>query len=630
MGKVYLYFTLFLLSCAHFVCAASTQNISPHNEFTSGTPIPDFKAMSPSPRLFMKADDVAKIKVQLSGSPEMAALHESALEFAKKLKERPLLKRNQVGFRILHTSKEAGLRIMYWGYAYRMTGDKSFADRAAKEIQNIANFSDWNPQHYLDVSEMALAFAVAYDWFFDAFDDATKKLIVEQIDKKAFDTFLEKKHGWFDAEKVNNWNQICNMGLLCAAISIHDALPEKSEKVIKKNLKNIEKGLSQCYSQEGMYIEGYGYWSGSTMFQTFFICALESAFGTDFGLTKKYGGYLKSGEFACNMVGTSGYVYNFFDSSKSNPNHPQPLLIWFAKRTNKPELLYTEKEFYTLGSKKRVGANSMSFILALIYAADTNFEKIQQSKQKTWQALSSENQLFLARTSWDKDGLFLGIKGGRANLSHGHMDGGSFVFDALATRWAHDLGSQDYNSLEKLGMNIWSFSKRSDRWKVFRYSNFSHNMLTVNGSLIDPAGKAKFLETSSDKNKLSAKIDTTALYAPALKKVIRDAEIIDEKFLRITDSIENGKDKSKIRWNLCTFKSAKIMGKNSVEITAPNGKKLLLKLVSPSTFKPVILDTAPRNTWDCDNKDTTLVGFEGEIESNKNCQIIVEFIPIKK
>ena len=59
--------------------------------------------------------------------------------------------------------------------------------------------------------------------------------------------------------------------------------------------------------------------------------------------------------------------------------------------------------------------------------------------------------------------------------------GKSNVADGI--RWAVDLGSQNYYSIEKLGMNLWNSKQDSDRWKIFRLSSSSHNVVTIDGQL---------------------------------------------------------------------------------------------------------------------------------------------------
>jgi len=86
------------------------------------------------------------------------------------------------------------------------------------------------------------------------------------------------------------------------------------------------------------------------------------------------------------------------------------------------------------------------------------------------------------RSSWtDPNATYLAIKGGSPGVSHGHMDVGSFIIDAAGWRWAVDLGPESYNKIESRGMDLWDRSPGAERWTIFRYNNFSHNTLVVNG-----------------------------------------------------------------------------------------------------------------------------------------------------
>ena len=63
----------------------------------------------------------------------------------------------------------------------------------------------------------------------------------------------------------------------------------------------------------------------------------------------------------------------------------------------------------------------------------------------------------LIRTGWNEgEGFYVGIKGGTASANHAHMDAGSFVFEASGVRWAQDLGMQEYYSLEKENVRLWT------------------------------------------------------------------------------------------------------------------------------------------------------------------------------
>ena len=76
-------------------------------------------------------------------------------------------------------------------------------------------------------------------------------------------------------------------------------------------------------------------------------------------------------------------------------------------------------------------------------------------------------------------------KGGCGKTSHGHLDAGSFVFDAKGYRWAMDLGMTGYSTIEKmlaeLGGNLFDVGQNSLRWSVFRLKNESHSTITSPG-----------------------------------------------------------------------------------------------------------------------------------------------------
>ena len=120
------------------------------------------------------------------------------------------------------------------------------------------------------------------------------------------------------------------------------------------------------------------------------------------------------------------------------------------------------------------------------------------------------------------DGLFLGVKGGSAGLSHSHMDVGSFVFEAGGVRWAVDPGMQDYESLEGAGVDLWNErAQDSQRWSVFRIGPESHNILRFEGmeQLLFRAGA---LDASTER----CEVDAAAVYGPPIRSARRRFEVL--------------------------------------------------------------------------------------------------------
>ena len=87
--------------------------------------------------------------------------------------------------------------------------------------------------------------------------------------------------------------------------------------------------------------------------------------------------------------------------------------------------------------------------MIMAFANNLNLDAISAPSNKLWSG-KGETPVVMVHTDWtytDTD-KYLGIKGGKAGSSHGHMDAGSFVYDAYGVRWSMDFGLQSYTTLE--------------------------------------------------------------------------------------------------------------------------------------------------------------------------------------
>ena len=112
-------------------------------------------------------------------------------------------------------------------------------------------------------------------------------------------------------------------------------------------------------------------------------------------------------------------------------------------------------------------------------------------------------------------------RGGSPAVSHGHMDAGSFVMDANGVRWSADLGMQQYNTLESGGLDIWNMAQTSQRWEVFRYNNFSHSTLTINGQLQHVNGNATVVKSTANPMHINTVMDLSSVYSKNLQNAKR-------------------------------------------------------------------------------------------------------------
>jgi hypothetical protein len=231
------------------------------------------------------------------------------------------------------------------------------------------------------------------------------------------------------------------------------------------------------------------------------------------------------------------------------------------------------------------------------------------------------------RTSWtDPGAIYLGFKGGSPSVNHGHMDVGSFVFEADGVRWAIDLGPQGYHSLESLGMNIWGRSQDAERWTVYRLNNFSHSTLTVNGELQRVDGYAGIDRYSDDPGFSFGISNISSLYSTTLESVTRGAGIVDNEYLVIRDELSTGPDPAVVRWQMLTGADVTVTGNNSATL-ALDGRTLGLRVDSPRNVKVTTWSSQPGTEWDVPNPGTILVGFEVTVPANSRETLDVKFIP---
>jgi hypothetical protein len=231
------------------------------------------------------------------------------------------------------------------------------------------------------------------------------------------------------------------------------------------------------------------------------------------------------------------------------------------------------------------------------------------------------------RTSWtNPNAIFVGFKGGTASSNHSHIDVGSFVLDADGVRWAMDLGPQDYNSLEQRGVDLWNMSQNSQRWEVFRYNNYVHNTLTVNGKLHQVKGKAKIDSHSSSPDFMYAVSDISQLFEGDLAECTRGIAIVNKQYAVVRDELKTAGKEATVRWTLLTAADAKITGKNTIELKK-DGKRLKIEVAEPVRVTLKTWPTTPVNDYDAPNPGTILVGFEAKIPADTNVTLLVKLIP---
>jgi hypothetical protein len=560
------------------------------------------------PRILLLEEEEEQIRELIDSDETWKKIHFAILEESNKILGKPALERVMIGRRLLSTSRELRKRIFFLAYNYRMTGDDRFLNKAEEELVAVSLFSDWNPSHFLDVAEMTMGVAIGYDWLFADLSEETRSLVRSAILVKGINPSKESgNNSWLRSS--NNWNQVCNAGMVYGALAVQEDYPELAEEIIDRAFETIGKPM-EAYGPDGVYPEGYGYWGYGTTFNIHFLSAMEKAGESDRGLTTAPG-FLETGHFLKHMLTPTGGSFNWADCGIGT--NLKPAMFWFAEHTSDPSVLWSEKKFLEVTDFSQFkGIRELPMMM--IWGKEIPLANITEPKEKFWVG-QGDNPVSMMRSSWtSSDAVYMGFKAGSPSVNHGHMDIGSFIMEADGVRWAGDLGNQNYESLESLGMHIFGKGQDAERWTIFRMNSFSHNVLIIDDEYQRVDGYAKIDKHSNSEDFMYAISDISSVYNTLLKKAVRGVGMIDQKYTVIRDEIETLDKVTKVRWNMVTYANVELGQK---EATLKSGQStLFLKVQGPDNIQMKTWSTAPTNNYDAENPGTILVGFECDVPAN--------------
>ncbi|KAA3142523.1 heparinase [Alistipes indistinctus] len=600
-----------------FTCIAALLTLSAGNTLAQA----DLSRLADHPRLLLPKGAEKKLLKQINRDAVWKEIHTATLGEADRIITLPVNERIKTGMRLLAVSRENLRRIFILSYAYRMTGQEKYLVRAEQEMLKAASFSDWNPSHFLDVGEMTMALGVGYDWLYPALSEASRRTIREAIVEKGFKPSYDTAYNWFvDAE--HNWNQVCNGGLAFGAIAVAESEPEWAQKIIDRAIDKVRLPMRH-YAPDGAYPEGPGYWGYGTLFNVLLIGGLESTFGTDYGLSQMPG-FMQTGTYEMQMVSPLIKHFNYMDNSYEPESSSAP--FWFYSKTQDPSVLCQQVSILQRDTAKKYLKDRVLPAM-LIWGAGAPMEKAVAPQETFW-AGRGNTPVCVMRSGWgDPNARFVGVKLGSPSINHGHMDVGSFVFEADGVRWAIDLGSEDYNTTETRGVDLWNMAQQSQRWDVFRYNNRSHNTLTFNDKLQRVNGSAQIIESDSATARRFVKTDLTPVYAGQVDKVERTISLVDNDYLLIEDEITAGKNYTRMRWTLMTRATPKILSDNTVMLEQ-DGKRCLLKIESETPIVWRFEKTPTVNTFDSPNPDVTMVVFDTDLKRGETQYVRAQLTPM--
>jgi Heparinase II/III-like protein/Domain of unknown function (DUF4962) len=543
--------------------------ISPNARAADDVPDDPLKNLRPGhPRLMVLDDQLPRIKELIKSDPLAATTFKRLLSDGEKMLKAPPMQHVLVGPRLLAQSRGALTTITTLAGLYRLTGDVRFADRAKEEMLAVAAFPDWNPSHFLDVAEMTNACGIGYDWIYDRLSDNDRKTIRQAIIEKGLNPGLNqyaKKAFWINASF--NWAQVCGGGLTVGALAIADEEPDIARKILGLTRGTMTTPMKQ-FAPDGGWDEGPTYWSYATRYNVYYLSAIETALGTDYGLDQMPG-FADAGMFHIHSVGPTHKYFNFADAGDTL--EPCQQMFWFAQHFNRP--MYAAWERLMLPKELNI------FHLLWFDPAGT----WPGENSPPLDALFRRIDVGFFRSSWtNANAWYVGFKGGDNTATHSHLDLGTFVLDAMGQRWAAQLGPDNYNLPDYFGRL---------RWTYYRLRTEGQNTLTLYSANQLPTAKAKVIAFSSTPQRASAVIDLSAGY-PASSSAQRGISMFDRQRVLLQDEITlpNPAD---IVWNFHTPATIDISSQGNQAVLTIGKAKMKASILVPSTARFEVISASP-------------------------------------
>jgi hypothetical protein len=203
------------------------------------------------PRLVLNREIENELREKLKADPIVQNIYQAikfnAEQVLKKeiitldIPENPNSQKKQLGI-----SRDFLFRVNMLAMVYCIEKDPRMLKRLNEEVVAACNFPSWNPRHFLDVGEMSLAISLALDWTAGHLPKSTISLAKKSLIEKGI------KASWPEdgstpswVNNTNNWNQVCNAGMIAASIAVAELEPELAAKTIHRSINGMNNALRE-------------------------------------------------------------------------------------------------------------------------------------------------------------------------------------------------------------------------------------------------------------------------------------------------------------------------------------------------------------------------------------------------
>ena len=525
------------LALGHAACLTAFAQADQHPPADSD---PLRQLRSTHPRLILLDADFDRIRLLVRENTFAKRIYTDLEKECDRLLSIPPVEYKLVGTRLQLQTRRAIGRITSLALMYRLSGRDAWLRRAMLEMNAAAAFKDWNPGRFIDTAEMTHAFAIGYDWLFNALTAEERTTVRDAIVTKALDAVLPvyQRPGAWTRDRAH-WNLVCNGAFGMGALAVAEDVPEKSAAVLRAVLESVPHGL-QAYTVDGGWPEGPANGEYAMRYASMLFASLDTAVGSDSGLSASRG-FDRAGRFRVYMTGGANRIFNF----GGTPDDPgtTPELFWMSKRFVNPVLAWSEMRQIERSERSadRAEINAPNPLDLVWFDRDARPPQLA-----AWplDAIFHGVQVASFRSSWDDpNGIFLAVKGGDNKTNRFHFDLGSFVLDSGGVRWALDPDLGDAvpppppppppaqtgaaGQLPPQGPASW----------VTRTE--SHNTLLIDNVNQDPRAEAAITHQEFSQDLSWVQIDLSKSNGPKLRQWIRRVGLLQRQAALVNDIVRS-------------------------------------------------------------------------------------------
>lgn len=351
--------------------------------------------------------------------------------------------------------------------------DKNFIKPLEEIIEIICDEFTWVlPEHidkdnndykgFIDLfaAETGLALSEIKYLLSDELSDTIKERISSEVRKRIITPYLDSNREFSWYTRTNNWAAVCSGS--CACMAMYEGTNNEAENAIAKTEK-IMKNFLSGFSDEGICLEGYAYWTYGFGFFTVYADLVKS-------YTKGAVNHFENkrvkqiASFVNNGIIRDGTQLTFSDASPTENSVSMGLEFFYSALYDDIHISGSGWQNFGSDSSYRFVLIDRTFIWTTMY-----MDKVTKNQNPTKSVLFYPNaQWYIKKTPV----YILCAKGGNNGESHNHNDLGSFYIDNYSHQLIADIGSGEYT--EKY------FSDK--RYDLLVCGSQGHNLPIINNS----------------------------------------------------------------------------------------------------------------------------------------------------